>query len=197
MNPTNSVNYYNNNAEKYLETTKDFDASYLYNLFLPHLPKGGKILDAGCGSGRDTKYFLEHGYDVTAIDGSEKLASLASQHSGTNVQTMRFQDMVFDNEFDGVWASASLLHVPKIEIEDVLKKIYHSLKKNGVFYASFRYGEEECDEGDRYFNDQTEKSLSDLLNTMGSIEILHMSIPDSLKSRRGFKFVSSVLKKTN
>ena len=92
-------------------------------------------------------------------------------------------------------ASASLLHVPKPEIQDVLKKLYKALKKDGIFYASFRHGEQECLEENRYFNDQTEKSLKDLLSSMGPVELIHISTPESLKSRRGFKFVSSVVRK--
>lgn len=123
MSLPDAINYYNVNVQNYCNTTKNFDASYLYDLFLPHIPKGGKILDAGCGSGRDTKYFSNKGYDVTAIDESEKLAALATQHSGIPVQTLRFQDMTFDNEFDGVWASASLLHVPKNQTEESLTEL--------------------------------------------------------------------------
>jgi SAM-dependent methyltransferase len=192
-----SVTYYNQNSEDYFNSTKGFDMSYLYNLFLPHIPKGGKILDAGCGSGRDTKYFLEQQYDVTAIDGSANLAALASAYTGQNVRTLKFQDINYDHQFDGIWASASLLHVPKSDIQDVLKKIYRALKKDGILYTSFRYGEEESFEENRYFNDQTEESLKDLLLSMGPIEILHLSIPESLRSRRGFKFVSSVVRKTS
>lgn len=192
-----SIVYYNQNSEEYFSSTKDFDMSSLYNLFLPLVPKGGKILDAGCGSGRDTKYFLEQKYDVTAIDGSKELAALASAYTGHTVRTLRFQDITYDHQFDGIWASASLLHVPKPDIQDVLKKLYKALKKDGILYASFRHGEQEYLEENRYFNDQTEESLKGLLSSMGPIEILHLSTPESLKSRRGFKFVSSVVRKLN
>lgn len=197
MQATHSIRYYDDNAEKYFETTKGFDLKVLYDLFLPHIPKGGKILDLGCGGGRDSKYFLEKGYEVTAVDGSPKLSALASQYVGIAVQTMHFQDLDFDETFDGIWASASLLHVPASQIKDVLKRVYRALRVGGTLYVSFRHGEEECDEGDRYFNDQTEESLRKLLETAGPMESLHMSIPDILKSRRGFKFVVSVTHKVS
>ena len=100
-----------------------------------------KILDLGCGSGRDSMYFIEEGFDVTAVDGSEALCELAKIEIGQEVQNIRFEELEFDNVFDGVCACASLLHVSKNDIEDVLNKLYDSLKKNGILYASFKYGE--------------------------------------------------------
>src|ERR1700722_557588 len=183
-----SINYYNENAQIFFERTIEKDFSEVYDLFIPHLPKGSKILDAGCGSGRDSQYFLAQGYDVVAFDGSQNMARLARQLTGLTVQHKSFSDINSEEEFDGIWASASLLHVPKSELQDILHKLKKSLKPQGVWYISFRYGEGEHIEDDRYFNDQTEISLRDIMEQLGGIEILHVSVPESLRSHRGYKF---------
>ena len=190
-----SIPYYDANAQNFFETTVDFDLSQIYSLFCPHLPKGAKILDAGCGSGRDSKYFLDQGYEVSAFDGSHELAQLACAFTGLKVQHRVFFQVNEREEFDGIWTAASLLHVPKDELLPTLEKLKTALKPNGIWYMSFRYGEGEKDEGDRYFHDQTEESLTKILEQLGGVSILHMTVPESLKSRRGYKFLSCVVRK--
>jgi 2-polyprenyl-3-methyl-5-hydroxy-6-metoxy-1,4-benzoquinol methylase len=189
-----TIKYYDENASDFFEAVKNYNVEPLYDLFLKAFPQGIKILDAGCGGGRDSKYFKDHGYDVTAFDASAELVKIAQDYASLPVKHMRFQDMNFDNEFDGIWASASLLHVEKSEIAAVMNKIYKALKPNGVLFASFRYGEGEAFEEERYFNDQTKESLKSLLENH-NLEIIHLSIPEFLKSRRGFSFVVSLSKK--
>lgn len=189
-----STKYYDGNAQNYFETTVGYDVSKLYDLFLPYLFQKAKILDAGCGSGRDSKFFLTQGYEVTAFDGSHKMAELARQHTGLPVAHKNFSDIHNTEEFDAIWTSASLLHVPKSSLPSILQKLKNALKPQGVWYMSFRHGETEQNEGDRYFNDQTEASLTQTLEQLGGLDILHMSIPD-VSSRRGYKFVSCVVRK--
>lgn len=191
----NSIPYYDTHAQHFFDTTIGYDLSQLYDLFLPHLPKGAKILDAGCGSGRDSKYFIDQGYKVVAFDGSEKLTQLAKQLTGLPIQHKLLSQMNVHEEFDGIWASASLLHIPKAELPLILKKLKNALKPKGIWYMSFRYGEGEVDEGDRYFYDQTEDTLTKILENLGGVKILHMTVPESLKSRRGYKFVACVVQK--
>jgi len=146
MNPPSSrVNpgYYTQHAEAYAHTTRTVDMAPLYARFLPHVPAGGLILDAGCGSGRDALAFLQQGYAVEAFDASPELAQLASQHAGIPVKVMRFQDVDDTARFDAIWACASLLHVPQAELPQVLGQLWHSLKPGGVFYLSFKLGEGE------------------------------------------------------
>jgi 2-polyprenyl-3-methyl-5-hydroxy-6-metoxy-1,4-benzoquinol methylase len=189
-----STLYYDENAQNYFETTVGHDVSALYDLFLPFLVPKAKILDAGCGSGRDSKFFLTQGYAVTAFDGSQKMAELARQHTGLPVAHKTFSDVNEEEEFDAIWAGASLLHVPKLFLPRILHKLKAALKPQGVWYMSFRHGETELNEGDRYFNDQTEDSLRKMLEQLGGLEIIHMSIPD-VSSRRGYKFVSCIVRK--
>ncbi len=154
-----STQYYNDNSQQYFDTTVSFNNSSLYNLFVPYLPKGTKILDAGCGSGRDSKYFLDQGFKVTAFDGSAKMAALASKFTGLEVAHKDFSKITDKEAFDGIWTSASLLHVPKVNLLNILEKLKTALKLQDVWYMSFRYGDGEKNEGDRYFNDQTAETL--------------------------------------
>ncbi len=192
--PIDSTKYYDENAQNFFETTVGSDASKFYDLFLPYLFPKAKILDAGCGSGRDSKFFLTQGYEVTAFDGSQKMAELARQYTGLPVAHKNFSDIHEKEEFDAIWTSASLLHVPKPHLPPILQKLKNALKPQGVWFMSFRHGETEQDEGDRYFNDQTEASLTQTLKQIGGLDILHVSIPD-VSSRRGYKFVSCVVRK--
>lgn len=141
MDPT--IRYYDENAIEFFENTKNADMKELYELFLKYLPKGSKILDLGCGSGRDTKYFLQNGYDTVAIDGSLEMVKLSTQYTGKQTFHMTFEQLDFYEEFDGVWACASLLHVPRSKIDLIFRKIYLALKKNGIFYSSYKYGNTE------------------------------------------------------
>ncbi|HEX8279039.1 MAG TPA: class I SAM-dependent methyltransferase [Segetibacter sp.] len=130
------------------------------------------ILDAGYSSGRDILYFLNKGYKVTAIDASKELSKLASDLIKQLVLNISFQEIDFENEFDGVWASASLLHIPKNEINDVLSLIAKALKVNGVLYASFKYGDREYEKEGRYFNCYDESSIDELINKNNSLTLI-------------------------
>lgn len=156
------MNYYDENAKEFFDGTVNADMSSHHDKFLKLMPENGRILDAGCGSGRDAKIFKDLGFEVTAIDGSAEMCRLASEFSGVNVKHMQFQEIDFFNEFDGIWASASLLHVPSEELDLVLRKLKNSLKKNGILYASFKYGDFEGERNGRYFNDLTENTAIEI-----------------------------------
>ena len=155
--------YYEANAQRFFQNTHDVDMSSLYEPFLASLPPGAHILDAGCGSGRDSLAFLKRGYEVTALDASEAMVELASQHIGRPVLHMSFDQVRFREHFDGIWACASLLHVPAHSMAEVLRQLGLALKVGGVMYASFKYGEGESVRDGRLFTDYDEGSLRDLL----------------------------------
>ena len=159
--------YYNNNAKHFFEGTVHADMTEHYAVFLQKLPKGAHILDAGCGSGRDSLYFVKQGYKVMAMDASKELCKLAEQYIGQPVLNLKFQDIAFDNTFDGIWACASLLHVPSEELEKVLKNLKKALKQNGILYASFKYGDFEGERNGRYFHDLTEERAEKLFTKVG------------------------------
>lgn len=167
-----SINFYNKNAQEFYNNTVSADLTECYAEFLKYIEPNGKILDAGCGSGRDSLFFLAKGYSVVSIDGSEEMVKLSSQLTGQKTIKMMFQDININNEFDGVWACASLLHISKNEINDVIERISNSLKQNGIFYASFKYGEGETVRNERLFNSYDEETLKSLIDEHKSLQII-------------------------
>jgi len=165
--------FYQKKATSYAQETTGVDLESLYLRFLQHLQPNSHILDLGCGSGRDSRYFLNHGFEVTALDGSSELAKIAENLIKRPVHVGLYQDMLFDNEFDAIWACASLLHCPEDQILSVLSRVNKALKKDGVFYASFKWGDgESCDTLGRFFNNYTGEQLQALLNNIGGFDII-------------------------
>ena len=155
-----TVSFYNNHAQDFIEGTLSVDVSHLYAEFESHLSDESRVLDVGCGSGRDLKYFAERGYQSTGLEPSSELAAFAEQHSGQKVICGTIQDTDWRNEFDGIWCCASLLHVTKDELGDVFQKLARALKHGGAMYVSFKYGESEEERNGRFFTDLTEESLA-------------------------------------
>ena len=158
-----TVRYYDRNSRAFVDRSRALDMTSLYRPFLALIPPGGHILDAGCGSGRDSKAFGDQGYRVTAMDASKAMVAEAADFIGRPVRLLRLQEMAFQDEFDGVWACASLLHVPRNEIDAVLERITQALKPEGVLYASFKEGEQDRVADGRFFSDYTQSSLTELL----------------------------------
>ncbi len=177
-----SIDYYNKYAAKEFEETVDQDMSEIMKGFLNLLEEGDTILDLGCGSGRDSLTFYELGYDVTPLDASEEMCKLAEIHTGLEVLKMTFGEMDFDNVFDGIWACASLLHIPKVELSDILTKIARALNDKGILYMSFKLGDFEGFRGERYFCDFTEDSITELLRDNSRFEIVKLWETHDLRS---------------
>ena len=189
------MNYYDLNGEDFFKDTANVDMSEHYSEFLKFFSENASILDAGCGSGRDSLNFKNLGFEVTSIDGSKKMCELASEYLKSKVLHMQFQEIEFDNHFDGIWASASLLHVPSSEIEDVLKRLHKSLKKDGIIYASFKYGDFEGQRNGRYFNDLTENTAQKLFEK-NDFEVIKTWIThDGWKGRESERWVNILAKK--
>ena len=110
--------FYEHNAEQFYEGTVNINMTVLYRSFVEYMPPYAHILDAGCGSGRDALYFAERGYRVTAFDYAPSLVRMASKLTGQEVLELSFQELDFDNQFDGDWACSSLIHVP-LDMMDV------------------------------------------------------------------------------
>lgn len=190
-------NYYNYNSESYYKSTFFLDMQNLYSRFEKYLSPGSKILDAGCGPGRDIKYFLGKGYDVKGFDSSEEMVSVASKINGGCILKIEFNQLECSNEFDGIWSCASLLHVPKREINSVFKKIINALKPGGVWYLSFKYGELERMDGERFFNDYTFASLEKELNMFNNIKVMEMWLNRDNRPESGVQWLNSIIKKTS
>ncbi len=162
--------YYRQNAQRFFTDTASVDMSALYPPFIDCLPPGARILDAGCGSGRDVKAFSEMDFDVEAFDASAELVTLARQLSGKPVVQMRFQDVDAIERYDGIWCCASLLHVSEAELPGVMTKLAMALKPGGVGYLSFKHGRGEREKDGRRFTDMDRAGLQKLverINTPG------------------------------
>ena len=179
-----TLQYYDTNASQFSASTRDVDFSSLQNHFLSHIPAGGAVLDLGCGSGRDSRAFLERGYCVTAVDGSEKLCRQASEYIRQDVICARFQDYRPDQMFDGIWACASLLHLPAEEIRSVMARMTEALKSGGCFYVSFKYGNFSGMRNGRYFTDLTENSFAEILKSVPDLAISEEFVTSDVRPGR-------------
>jgi len=170
--PTKTLNYYNQHAQTFSDSTLNVDMSALYAEFLPLIPKHGHILDAGCGSARDAMYFKQQGFTVSAFDASENIAKLASNYLQQTVEVKAFQQLNCTNMYDGIWCCASLLHVPKVELPQVFLKLQNAIKPNGVLYVSFKYGTQERVHNGREFTDLNEDGLTALITQHTELKII-------------------------
>lgn len=196
MNDT--INYYNLNAEKFIENTRNADMHMVRDKFLQLLEENTSILDFGCGSGRDTKFFLEKGYKVTATDGSAELCKLASAFTGIEVKEMLFQNLEAINKYDGIWACSSILHLPKKELYSVIQKMCNALKDRGIIYTSFKYGDFEGERNGRFFTDFTEDSFKKIINDMPELTIEDYWITSDVRPGRDEeKWLNIILRKMN
>ena len=191
-----TISYYDSNAISYAHSTVNVDLSELYDRFLPLIKKNGHILDAGCGSGRDSKYFIEKGFKVTAIDGSAEMCKIASSYIGQEVKHIRFEDFKEINKYDGIWACSSILHLEKNTLKEVLLNLSKALKDDGYIYASFKVGDEEGFIEDRYFSNFTIESFSCFLNEIKDLAIHDVWITnDKRKIRCEELWLNTILKK--
>ena len=188
--------YYNQNADTFVEGSQNADMSEQYRFFLKYLTPGGKLLDLGCGSGRDSAYFSTLGFQVTAVDGSEELCKRVKEHYQIDAHCIRFEDLSFQEEFDAIWACASLLHVNKANIPGILARVSAALKPGGILYASFKYGSEERFCNGRFFSDYTEKDLDTLLTPETQLSLLEYRITEDVRPDRcGERWLNFIAKK--
>ena len=188
--------YYNKNANQFVQGTLQVDFTDTQNRFLNKLKEHAYILDFGCGSGRDTKYFLDKGYIVDATDGSEELRKIASEYTGIEVKQMLFSELEELEKYDGIWACASILHLPKLELKPVLQKMAAALKSGGVAYISFKYGEFEGERNDRYFTDFTLETFTDYMQDMMELQVEEYWITGDVRPGRGDeKWLNLILRK--
>ena len=190
-----TIDYYNQNADLFVQGTVSVDFKETQDKFL-QLLTGIKVLDFGCGSGRDTKYFLESGFDVTATDGSEDLCKSASAYTGIQVKHMLFQDLNEADCYDGIWACSSILHLSKDELRIVINKMSRALKLNGIIYTSFKYGNFEGERNGRFFTDFTLELFKDFISDVKDIVIEEYWITGDVRpGREDEKWLNLILRK--
>lgn len=191
-----SLQYYNQHAQEFFNNTRDVNFTEMQDQFLKYLSPGARILDFGCGSGRDTKYFLGKGFKTEAVDGSEELVKIASEYAGVQVRQMLFQDLNECEAYDGIWACSSILHLTYSGLLDVFGNMAHALVSRGILYTSFKYGISEGERNGRYFTDMTEDKMEKLLDTVNLFSVEEMWVTSDVRPGRvEEKWLNMILRK--
>ena len=189
-----TVAYYDCNAGRFVADTTALDMSALHERFLRHVPPGGRILDAGCGAGRDTLAFAERGYSVVAFDASLEMVRATRELVAEKAEVFhtRFEDVSWREEFSGIWACASLLHVPTTELPLIAARLANGLRPSGVFYMSFKHGSGERIVGSRRFTDHNEGSLSLALSKTDLVLAEAWITSDVRQGRSGQQWLNAI-----
>jgi SAM-dependent methyltransferase len=191
-----TVEFYNDQADEFFKSTINVDMSDIYSKFLSHLPSKSLILDAGCGSGRDSKYFTDNGFKVTSFDASTELCRLSSKYLNKKVHCYRFDEISYQNQFNGIWACASLLHLSNKELIIAMKKLTYSLRANGIIYCSFKRGVGEKIINGRYFNFQNIQSFQKLIANTPELNMLsNWESTDNRKDRKSEVWFNAILRR--
>ncbi len=188
-----TLEFYNQNAESFFNDTIQVDMSELYRPFVQRVKPGGRILDAGCGSGRDAKAFLAMGFQVDAMDASVEMVKLASQFTGLPVKQQTLESITDIDRYDGIWACASLLHLPEALLPKVFTQFEAALKPMGVWYMSFKYGCGEREKDGRVFTDLNEEGLQELLKHCPSLSIVEQWVTVDKRPDRDERWLNVVV----
>ena len=190
-----TIDYYNKHAEEFTASTFEVDMESLYQPFLAELLEGARILDVGCGSGRDTLAFKNKGYQVDAIDYSEELVKKASRLTGIPIKLKSFYEVDDYEAYDGIWACASLLHCERTRLKEVIGKLVSALKPNGVLYMSFKYGNGDRQKDGRQFTDLDEVQAKALLGQFDRVQQIQQWITIDQRPERQEKWLNLIWKK--
>ena len=186
-------NYYESNAERYAAETFFADMSEQYQRFLPLLKKGAKILDVGSGSGRDACYFQKQGFQVTALEPSKNLCREIRKVFSGEIVCSDIQSYQPEQRFDGIWACASLLHLPEEEVLRFFEKIDLYLNDDGIVYISGKNGipTGEAEDG-RFFLEFTEQLIDKILTVNKQLRLEQLWYTEDASGRRGFRWMNVI-----
>lgn len=190
-----TLDYYKQHADAFFSGTVDVDMTSLYQPFIAALPAQGRVLDAGCGSGRDSKAFAGMGYHVEAFDASPEMVAMASEHAGLAVRQMRFDEVAALSRYDGIWCCASLLHVPAAGLPDAMQRLARALKPGGIWYVSFKYGYGEREKEGRRFTDLNEAGLTALVTPLKDITLHQLWTTEDKRPDRSEIWLNALLVK--
>ncbi|MCQ2965409.1 MAG: class I SAM-dependent methyltransferase [Alphaproteobacteria bacterium] len=190
-----TLKYYDDNASTFIGETQKLNFDTLQKKFLSFIPVKSKILDFGCGAGRDSNYFINSGYFVTAIDGSPEMCKATEQLIHQKVICSTFQDFTPIEQYDGIWACASLLHLTTNELPPILSKLSNCLKNDGCFYISFKYGEYAGIYNDRYYTFMTENNFNQILQNLPNLEVIEYLKTTDIRPNRSEEWLNIFLKK--
>ena len=190
-----TIEYYEKNAQDFAASTADIEFSELQDTFLAELKNGASVLDFGCGSGRDTCFFRKKGYKVTALDGSAELCKIAEEKTGNPVIQMDFNDFDEQDRYDGIWACSSILHLSRQELKQVLVHMEQALHKGGIIYTSFKYSEFEGMRNGRYFTDFTEDSFRAFISEIEQLTVEKLWVTSDVRpGRQDEKWLNMILR---
>ncbi|MGL1835129.1 DUF3427 domain-containing protein [Rhodocyclaceae bacterium SMB388] len=187
--------YYDRHAARFVEETIGVDISELHARFLRHVPAGGLILDAGCGSGRDSRAFVARGYRIVAFDASAEIAQRASEVLGQGVAVRSFADVSELCSYDGIWACASLLHLPADDLPHAFERLWRALKPGGALYVSFKHGDDERTDDERHFTDATESRLRAWIAGLDDIESSECWVTPDQRPERSESWLNAILRR--
>ncbi len=191
-----TLRYYNTYADSFSQDTIEAKMTKIQDRFLAYLSPGSHILDLGCGTGRDSKLFLDRQYKITALDGSLELCKIAKVITGQEIMCMRYDEMQWVEAFEGIWACASLLHVKSDQLPYIMKKVINALKRGGIIYISFKHGDFEGMQNRRYYTNMTEEMLGDLLDPFSEIQVLEQWTSNDVRpGREREKWLNVICKK--
>lgn len=193
----NTFRFYETHADSLIKKSRLPNGSEWTEPFVSLLFPHAHILDAGCGAGYASQYFIQQGFTITAFDGSEALVRFSSKLIQQPVHHLKYEDLTFENEFDGIWACASLLHVPQSHMQQVVHRLSIALKMGGIFYTNFVYGEAQTSRNGLLFNDYTEDKFQAVLADEKSLQLLRMwKSPDLPPARPNRKWLHVLVQKT-
>jgi SAM-dependent methyltransferase len=168
-----SVNYYQENAQTYFSATIAMTMVPVLKRFAAYLQPGGHVLDVGCGSGRDSRWFIDHGFQLTAVDACPELAVLATNYIGQEVIVGDYHRLAYADEFTAIWACASLVHCPKAKMPAVLQRLITALKSGGYLYISLKDGDGEAvDKDGRFFSYYTLAEFTQVVAQLADVDIV-------------------------
>lgn len=192
-----STDFYDRNADAFYRDTVTTDMTPIYERFLPLVRPAGRILDAGCGSGRDSLAFLRRGYQVDAFDASSEMAQRASTLAGINVRQLTFESLLdapLPEKYDGIWCCASLLHVEREQLPPVMRTLAHTLAPGGIMYVSFKYGETNRLKDGRKFTDLTEQGLEQILATISGCALVDHWVTGDQRPGRSERWLNALVR---
>ncbi len=189
----NTLDYYKENANEFFLNTFDKDMSSVYEKFLPLLFPHAKILDAGCGSGRDSAHFLACGFKVDSFDASKEMCLLATSFLKKDVTCCDFLSFKAEKKYDAIWAAASLLHLRKIEIPQTIEYLNTFLKEGAYFYLSFKYGDKEYTKESRQFTMLNEDNFFTLVKEIKNLKIIQLFKTEDVREERSGEFWLNII----
>ena len=187
--------YYDSHATEYFEKTVEGDFDSFRMRFTSYLKENARIIDVGCGSGRDVAAFCKMGYNAEGLDNSKELAALAADKLGINITVEDMSTWKAEQPYDGIWCFASLLHLTDKELESFFSNLEYNLSPGGILFVSVKDGiETGFDEEGRYMRNFNQDELISMITEAG-LEVLDIIHTEDAFGRGGFTWLSVIAKK--